>query len=258
MRNPSRKSVATTSAHTGQPGRRRPARSGGPPAEADPGHAQEQVDERRHGQGGAAEHLAAVEEGERDAEGDEHEEVERAQGEGPPDVDEPEEEERREADPHRPRREGRAAERARAAPGHLPCDLRAGPRLDDRAARVGHDTAGDLPRLAGPDMHRPCAAQPVEGPSVCGAGGYRSSQSATFGVSRSFRIAAASVSRGGAALGAPASAAGSYGRVAAPPGRREGEGEERERRRRCGQPAHAASPGVTAGDGTTRACCRRS
>ena len=48
-----------------------------------------------------------------------------------------------------------AAERARPAAGHLPCDLRPRPRLEHCARRVVDAAGRDLARLPGKDVHGP-------------------------------------------------------------------------------------------------------
>ena len=259
-RKPTRKSVTAARSQTGQPRLRRSCPRAG--AEADPRCAQEQVDERRHRECRAFEDLAAVEEEERDAEGEQRQEVERAHRQRPPQVDEPEEEHGREAEPDRPGGEEPPTERPRAPSRHLPRDLRAGRRLGHLPVGVVHDPLRDLARLPGPDAHRPGALRLVERRIGRRIGGDSArSTPTTFGLLRGTHPGTAcSVRRGSPGSGSKGrppseSAVVGGGAAAAAPGERQRQ-EDGDERPRAGQRArHGAT---VAGGGTTRACCRRS
>ena len=131
-------------------------------AEADPRRAHDEVDERRHREGRALEHLPAVEERERDAEGEEHEQIERHDGEWTAQVDQAEQEDGREPEPDGPRGEKLPPESAGTAARHLPRDLRARPGLGHRPVEVPHDALGHLAGVARPDVDRPGSRLAVE------------------------------------------------------------------------------------------------
>ena len=101
---------------------------------------------------------------EREAEGQQDDEVEVADGENPPEVGEPQEEHRAEAEPD-PRVVDGSPERSFVTAGHLPGHLRTGPSLRDPTRGVVHPRLDDLAcvREGGPDIHRPRALVRVEG-----------------------------------------------------------------------------------------------
>ena len=112
--------------HPGRPdGRER----GPTPAEADPETAREQVDENRVDERDAPEDLAAVVEGERDGEPEQHEEIEVRDRERASEIGEAEEEDEAERQPDDGLQERLPAEGALAPACHLPRDLRPGPHL---------------------------------------------------------------------------------------------------------------------------------
>src|SRR5262249_56460261 len=98
-----------------------------------------------------------------DAEGEQQEQVEVAQREGPSQIAEPEQEEHAEAEPHRKAVDLLAAERARVAARHLPRHLRPRPGFGDGAARVVDLAGRDLAGRPRPDLDRPELAALVEG-----------------------------------------------------------------------------------------------
>ncbi len=100
-------------------------------AEADPGHAREQIGERGIDERNRDADLAAVEEHVRDAEREQHQEIEMRDSQRPAEVEEADEEDQREREPDVGRVE-HVPELALVTPGHRPGDLVAGPGLDDR------------------------------------------------------------------------------------------------------------------------------
>ncbi len=129
---------------------------------ADPGRAAEEVEERRIGERHAREDVPAVEERERHGEGEQREEIEVPQRERPPQVGQAEQEDRAQREPDVPAVEGAAAERARAAAGHLPGDLWTGPRLGHAPGQVLDPDERHLTGLAGPGLHGPLLSHRVE------------------------------------------------------------------------------------------------
>ena len=110
------------------------------------------IDERHRG-----EDVAAVEEPERNREREHHQQVNRAQREGPPPVDEPDQEERAEPEPVRIGVDLPAAERAGSSACHSPSDLRARVRGQHGAGHVVDRSCRDLAGLAREDVHGPDA-----------------------------------------------------------------------------------------------------
>src|SRR3990172_6194037 len=141
-------------------GGERPDRPDGPHAASaaavtDPGHAGEQVEERRVGERHRREDLALVEEPEGDGEREQDEEVEVPDGDGAAKGGKPEQECAAEDEPDC-RVVDLAAERALAAPRHRPRHLRPRPGLGYARRVVLHLREDDLARLAlGPDLDRP-------------------------------------------------------------------------------------------------------
>ncbi len=134
-----------------------------PTTPPDPGHAAEQIDERRVDERHAREHVALVEVPERHREREQDEQVEVAQREGAPEVGEPDQERGAEPEPHGQRVDLPAAEGAAVATGHLPGHLGPRPRLGDRAGRIVHLAGRHLAGRARPDLHGPGVALLVEG-----------------------------------------------------------------------------------------------
>ena len=141
-----------------------PEESGGrgPATETDPAHAHEEVGERWRGERRAPEHVATVEEPERETEREQHEQVERMPASKPPPVGKADEEDRAERDPHPPGVEDLPAERPDPAPCHAPRDLWARPCLGDAPVAVLDPAEGDLPCPSRPDLDSPPARRLVE------------------------------------------------------------------------------------------------
>ena len=125
--------------------------------EADPEPADEEVPEHGVDERDAAKDLPAVEEGERDGEAEEHEEIEVARRQRPAQVAEPDEEEETESKPDVGLEQRLPAERPLVAPGHLPRDLRPRPRLGHLTARVLDYGLRNLARPARPPSRATCA-----------------------------------------------------------------------------------------------------
>ena len=104
-----------------------------------------------------------VEEPERDREREQDDEVEVAHAERSAQVAEPEQEDDAEGEPDADGVDLLAAECAAVAAGHLPRDLRPGPRLGDDAGAVVDAAGRDLACGAPPDADLPVAPLRVEG-----------------------------------------------------------------------------------------------
>ena len=175
-RNASRTTATSAIQRIGSEGRRPLA-----PAEADPQHAREQVDEREVGERHRDADLAAVEEQVRDAEREQDEQVEVGDPAGPAEVEQADEEDQRHRDPDVGGVE-HVAELPLVAARHRPGDLIAGPGLEDRP-RVAvhlhlHDLVGaalvaDLPEPVVVDLdrgHEPAVAGALLGDLRVGVG----------------------------------------------------------------------------------------
>ena len=117
-----------------------------PPAAREQEQAHEQVEEERvHERDGHPE-IRVVEEGDRDREPEQHEQIEVQQGGPSPPGDEREHEEEAQREPH-VQGVDPLPERPRIPARHRPCDLEARPRLGHRSRRVVDVDLGDLPAL---------------------------------------------------------------------------------------------------------------
>src|SRR3954452_21315670 len=107
--------------------------------------------------------MTFVEEPQRNAEGEEREQVEVPQRERSAEIGETDQKGDGETEPDREAVDLLPAERARASARHLPRDLRAGPGLRDRACCVLDAARRDLAHFvdAGPDLDRPVAERRV-------------------------------------------------------------------------------------------------
>jgi hypothetical protein len=129
--------------------------SGRAAAHAHPQAAREEVAEDGVHERDAPEDLPPAEEGERDGEAEEREQVDVAERERTPEISEAEQEDEAETEPDERVQERLPPEAAVVAARHLPGDLRPGPRLRDPSGRVLDDDLRDLagrprPRLDDP------------------------------------------------------------------------------------------------------------